>query len=137
MDGEVQVTLRGYDSASGYEVDWESDGKLLRKEFEPQPKHSWSNTSWLDTFQLQPGDYLYVTWYQSDDNHRYILIQIPTGAEFGKFVEAALEVEFGRWRDDRWILNYAIAVWDINDEEYSGSPCGLAEAIEMHKQQSS
>lgn len=137
MDGEVQVTLRGYQSASEYEVDWESDGKLLRKEFEPQPKHSWSNTSWLDTFTLQPGDYLYVTWYQNDDDNRYILIQVPTGAEFEKFVEAASKAQQAKWRDDRWILEFGVSVWDINDEEYSGSPCGLAEAIEMFKHQSS
>lgn len=137
MDREVQVTLRGYQSASEYEVDWESDGKLLRKEFEPQPKHSWSNTSWLDTFTLQPGTYLYVTWYQNDDDNRYILIQVPTGAGFDKFVEAASEAGQAKWRDDRWILDFAVSIWDINDEEYSGSPYGLAEAIEMHKQQNS
>lgn len=139
MDREVQVTLRGYQSASGYEIDWESDGKLLHKEFEPEPTgRSWSNNvSWLDTFKLQSGDFLFVDWYQSDDDYRHILIQVPTGSEFEKFVKAVLQAEQAKWRNDDWILEFGVATWDINDDEFSGWPHDLAEAIEMHKRQSS
>ncbi len=142
---EVLVTLRGYISASEYSVEWQAEREPLQKVYEPQPEHSYSNTSWLDTFRLEPGDYLFVNWYQSDEDDRQILIQVPfDSTAFRQFAAAAINAAKAKHRDDSWILEYTVYTWvytapDYWDEVYGRSqvdyPYSIREAIDKYKSQ--
>lgn len=141
---EVHVTLRGYVSASEYSVEWQTEREPLQKVYEPQPEHSYSNTSWLDTFKLEPGDYLFANWYTSDEDDRQILIRVPLGTAFQQFVEAAAKAAQSKWRDDTWVLEYAVQTWSYSEPDYwdeahgkpidNSYPLSLSEALDMHKQ---
>lgn len=138
MDGEVQVTLRGYQSASDYEITWESDCEVKDSKF---MYHSRGGTDvWHDKFTLHPGSFLFVHWYPSDFDERRILIQVPIDrASFEQFLEAARKAEHNDSDDGDWTFEFSVATWNMNDDNLAVEdyPFNLAEAIEMHKHQGS
>jgi hypothetical protein len=135
MDREVEVTLRGFVSASDYAVEWESDGQY--SDGDNSFRSRGGTDVWHDVYTLRPGNFLFVNWHPSDHEYRYVLMQVPTEPMFEKFLEAVSKARQYGWSDDRWILEFSVAVWDINDEEFEIAPMNLAEAVESYKHQCS
>ena len=139
---EIMITLNGYDSPSDYMVHWESSTPNEVRNVQGHGMPTDTGCWWEHSFTLSPGDFIFCTWYQDDTDDLRLLLQVPVNTDsIEAFLEAArADVESGqstgRWaaEADRWIHQFAIAKWDLNDEELGDIPHSLTEALHLSGQ---